>query len=198
MSHHQHCQYCQNFQHRQHCRQNCSYYIVSMFSIFHLAKKIAIIVTIFYEWFSDETLASCWSSSANYWNNRQGRAVWSFKVCSRSYFILTTGNPFSRCDHHQGRAVWSFKVYSWSCFILTPGSTFSQYLHIRLLRLLSRACSDPEVRGEGLLHEAPLVKIPLVQVSKFLPLDSIKSPPWCLLLLVNKNIQHLLNCCSLF
>ena len=44
-------------------------------------------------------------------------------------------------------------------------------------QLLSRACSDPEVREEGLLHEAPMVKIPLVQVFTFLPLDSIKSPP---------------------
>ena len=81
--------------------------------------------------------------------------------------------------------------YSWEYL-------FPILLRLQLLRLLSRACSDPEVRGESLLHEAPMVKIPLVQVFTFLPLDLIKSPPRCLLLLRNKNIQNLLNCCSLF
>ena len=74
--------------------------ILSIFDIFHLASEIVTPVTSFYyEWFSDETLASCWSSSANCW------------------------------DHCQGRAVWSFKVFSWSCFILTPGNTYSQYFY---------------------------------------------------------------------
>ena len=144
-------------------------WLASPFDIFHIATVITITVTII-----------LWVIFR-----------WDVGVALVELCELLGSLPRQGSLIFQGFFMIMFHPYSWKYL-------FPILLRLQLLRLLSRACSDPEVRGESLLHEAPMVKIPLVQVFTFLTLDWIKSPPRCLLLRGNKNIQHLLNCFSLF
>ena len=112
--------------------------ILSIFDIFHLATVIATPVTIF-----------LWVIFR-----------WDVGVALAELCELLGSLPRQGSLIFQGFFMIMFHPYSWEYL-------FPILLRLQLLRLLSRACSDPEVRGESLLHEAPMVKIPLVQVFTF-------------------------------